>query len=91
MEYGDGTPETLSQLAKDVSTFLVWAASPEHDMRKKMFIKVSPKWMRMFKNLNYSCNLDAGSFLSSPPLHILHEEAQMVPHQVQENRVQPCR
>ena len=43
MEYGDGTPETLSQLAKDVSTFLVWAASPEHDMRKKMFIKVSPR------------------------------------------------
>merc|ERR1712112_784175 len=40
VEYGDGTPETLSQLAKDVSTFLVWAASPEHDMRKKMFIKM---------------------------------------------------
>ena len=29
-----------SQLAKDVCTFLVWAASPEHDMRKKMSIKV---------------------------------------------------
>lgn len=39
LEYEDGTPATQSQLAKDVSTFLVWAASPEHDLRKKMFIK----------------------------------------------------
>jgi len=39
IEYDDGTPATLSQLAKDVTTFLVWAASPEHDMRKKMGIK----------------------------------------------------
>merc|ERR1712107_455754 len=36
IEYDDGTPATQSQLAKDVCTFLVWAASPEHDMRKKM-------------------------------------------------------
>jgi len=40
IEYEDGTPATQSQLAKDVCTFLVWAASPEHDMRKKMSIKV---------------------------------------------------
>jgi len=39
IEYEDGTPATQSQLAKDVCTFLVWAASPEHDMRKKMSIK----------------------------------------------------
>merc|ERR1739848_557865 len=39
IEYEDGTPATLSQLAKDVSTFLTWTASPEHDMRKKMAIK----------------------------------------------------
>merc|ERR1712095_93988 len=39
IEYDDGTPATQSQLAKDVCTFLVWAASPEHDMRKKMAIK----------------------------------------------------
>jgi len=39
IEYGDGTPATISQMAKDVSTFLVWAASPEHDMRKRMAIK----------------------------------------------------
>ncbi len=29
----------MSQIAKDVSTFLVWAASPEHDMRKRMGLK----------------------------------------------------
>jgi cytochrome c1 len=40
LEYEDGTPATQSQLAKDVCTFLVWAASPEHDTRKKLFIKV---------------------------------------------------
>ena len=41
IEYEDGTPATQSQLAKDVVTFLSWAASPEHDMRKKMGIKVT--------------------------------------------------
>lgn len=39
IEYEDGTPATQSQLAKDVCTFLTWAASPEHDLRKKMAIK----------------------------------------------------
>lgn len=39
IEYDDGTPATLSQLSKDVCTFLTWTASPEHDMRKKMAIK----------------------------------------------------
>jgi len=40
IEYDDGTPATQSQLAKDVCTFLTWAASPEHDQRKKLSIKV---------------------------------------------------
>jgi len=40
IEYDDGTPATQSQLAKDVCTFLTWTASPEHDLRKKMSIKV---------------------------------------------------
>jgi ubiquinol-cytochrome c reductase cytochrome c1 subunit len=39
IEYDDGTPATQSQLSKDVCVFLVWAASPEHDMRKRMAIK----------------------------------------------------
>lgn len=40
IEYDDGTPATQSQLAKDVVTFLAWAASPEQDARKKLGIKV---------------------------------------------------
>lgn len=34
-----GTPGTTSQYAKDVVTFLNWAAEPEHDERKKIGIQ----------------------------------------------------
>ncbi|XP_063306290.1 cytochrome c1, heme protein, mitochondrial [Pelobates fuscus] len=40
LEYDDGTPATMSQVAKDVCTFLRWAAEPEHDHRKLMGLKV---------------------------------------------------
>ncbi|KAM3680854.1 cytochrome c1, heme protein, mitochondrial [Ammospiza maritima maritima] len=40
LEYEDGTPATMSQIAKDVCTFLRWAAEPEHDHRKKMGLKL---------------------------------------------------
>lgn len=30
----------MSQVAKDVSTFLRWASEPEHDHRKRMGLKV---------------------------------------------------
>ncbi|XP_064364076.1 cytochrome c1, heme protein, mitochondrial [Dromaius novaehollandiae] len=40
LEYDDGTPATMSQLAKDVCTFLRWAAEPEHDHRKRMGLKM---------------------------------------------------
>ena len=36
VEYDDGTPATSSQMAKDVSTFLNWAAEPELDDRHKI-------------------------------------------------------
>ncbi|KAL1407555.1 cytochrome c1 [Vanrija albida] len=36
VEYDDETPATTSQMAKDVTQFLAWAAEPEHDDRKKM-------------------------------------------------------
>eukprot|EP01100_Stratorugosa_tubuloviscum_P009730 TRINITY_DN4092_c0_g1_i1.p1 TRINITY_DN4092_c0_g1~~TRINITY_DN4092_c0_g1_i1.p1 ORF type:complete len:270 (-),score=149.99 TRINITY_DN4092_c0_g1_i1:807-1616(-) len=39
IEFDDGTPSTISQLAKDVTTFLCWTAEPEHDERKKTGIK----------------------------------------------------
>lgn len=34
--YDDGSPETLDQYAKDVSAFLMWAAEPHLEARKKM-------------------------------------------------------
>lgn len=35
VDYEDGTPATETQMAKDVATFLAWAAEPEHDDRKR--------------------------------------------------------
>lgn len=40
VEYADGTPATLEQHAKDITTFLTWTASPEMEARKKLGIKV---------------------------------------------------
>jgi len=41
LEYEDGTPATASQVAKDITTFLVWTANHEFDERKQMTIKVT--------------------------------------------------
>ena len=40
VEYVDGTETTKAQLAKDVTTFLVWAADPHLEARHKMGFKV---------------------------------------------------
>jgi ubiquinol-cytochrome c reductase cytochrome c1 subunit len=40
VEYGDGTPATVEQMAADVTSFLAWAAEPELEERKRMGIKV---------------------------------------------------
>jgi len=39
VEYEDGTPATESQMAKDVSVFLAWAAEPKLEERKQMAAK----------------------------------------------------
>jgi len=39
LEFDDGTRGTISQMSKDVATFLAWTAEPEHDDRKKTFVK----------------------------------------------------
>jgi ubiquinol-cytochrome c reductase cytochrome b/c1 subunit len=40
VEYTDGTPTTLDQYAKDISAFLVWAAEPKLDERKRLGFQV---------------------------------------------------
>ncbi len=40
VEYSDGTESTVDQMAKDVTTFLSWAAEPELEERHKTGIKV---------------------------------------------------
>ena len=37
--FADGTPATVSQMAKDVTAFLSWAAEPELEERKLMGIR----------------------------------------------------
>lgn len=38
-DYDDGTEPTISQMAKDVTTFLAWAAEPHQDEHKKFGLK----------------------------------------------------
>lgn len=40
LEFSDGTPATASQVAKDVTTFLMWTSNPEFDDRSRLVIKV---------------------------------------------------
>ena len=39
VEYNDGTKATEEQMAKDVTTFLMWAAEPHLESRHKMGFK----------------------------------------------------
>lgn len=40
VEYADGTPATLDQMSKDVSAFLMWAAEPKMEERKRLGFQV---------------------------------------------------
>lgn len=40
VEYADGTPATVDQMAKDVTVFLTWAAEPKMEQRKSMGLRV---------------------------------------------------
>lgn len=40
VEYADGTKATVDQMARDVTTFLAWAAEPEMEERKRLGVKV---------------------------------------------------
>jgi ubiquinol-cytochrome c reductase cytochrome c1 subunit len=40
VEYVDGTPNNMDQEARDVVTFLAWAANPEQTERKQMGVRV---------------------------------------------------
>lgn len=40
VQYADGTPATVEQMAHDVATFLAWAAEPTMEERKRMGVKV---------------------------------------------------
>jgi len=41
VEFEDGTPATMSQQAKDVTTFLVWSSDIFHDTRKLWVLKLA--------------------------------------------------
>jgi ubiquinol-cytochrome c reductase cytochrome c1 subunit len=40
ISFADGTPATAAQMARDVTTFLAWAAEPETEQRRAMGIRL---------------------------------------------------
>jgi ubiquinol-cytochrome c reductase cytochrome c1 subunit len=72
LEYSDGTPATLSQLAKDVTTFIRWTSNPEFNLRKALFVKVFSATAAValllyaFKRRKWSILKSRKSFLYDP-------------------------
>ena len=50
--YDDGSPATVAQYAKDVATFLMWAAEPHMEARKRLGMQVSV-FLLIFTTLMY--------------------------------------
>ncbi len=40
LEFADGTKATVDQMARDVATFLAWAAEPELETRRRLGVQV---------------------------------------------------
>ncbi|MCP1199880.1 cytochrome c1 [Notoacmeibacter sp. MSK16QG-6] len=40
VEYDDGSPQTLEQYSRDISAFMMWAAEPKLEQRKKIGLRV---------------------------------------------------
>jgi ubiquinol-cytochrome c reductase cytochrome c1 subunit len=40
VEYADGTPASIDQEARDVTTFLTYIANPEMEQRKRLGVKI---------------------------------------------------
>lgn len=70
IEYEDGTPCNVSQMAKDVVNFLCWAAEPTHDERKLTALKLvsgafiamvlMTVWQRFFWTVYATRRIDFG-------------------------------
>ena len=54
VEYADGTEATVEQLAEDISSFMMWAAEPKLEQRKKMGFKVTVFLLVLLGLLYYS-------------------------------------
>lgn len=39
VEYEDGTPATIPQMAKDIAEFLTWCGEPHADLKKMWFFQ----------------------------------------------------
>merc|ERR1712072_251664 len=57
IEYQDGTPATVEQMAKDVTEFLFWAANPHMEERKSIGIKVII-FLFIFSTIMYLVNTE---------------------------------